>query len=107
SGTAAPATSTKAKKRAKARDAAAATRSWAKNKNKRYNKLKTPRRKTLMSLGASKSAAKRSRFAGFRPRTAKRVWIKYGNVCISAKGRKSGKWRSKSCPNNVRWVAPK
>jgi hypothetical protein len=107
SGTASPATSAKAKNRAKARAVGDATRSWAKYKNERYNQLKTPRRKTLLALGASKAAATTSRFAGFRPRPAKRVWIKNGNVCISANGRTSGTWRSTPCPANMRWVAPK
>lgn len=100
--TTSPATKKKSQ-RAKAKAAASGTQTLAKQRGKRYNKLKTPTVKQLRSNGTGKSAAKKARFSGFRPRPAKRVWIKVGDACIRAKGKKSGKWKTKSCPN-VRWT---
>ena len=100
--TSSPAANKKHSKRAKANAAASGTRAFAKQRQKRYNRLTTPTVKQLRANGTSKSAAKKARFSGFRPRPSKQVWINVGGVCLRAKGKTTGAWKKKPCPN-VRW----
>lgn len=97
-----PGTPSGAARKATARDVAAAMRAWSRSTTRRYTALK-PRKKPLVRFGASASAARAARFAGFKQPKSSRVWIKVGPVCLRAKAKSSGKWRAGTCPTGTRW----